>query len=311
MEPRPWPTLGCGVGLRTEHYDVITREWPRMDWFEAISENFMDSGGRPLQVLEALRRRYPVALHGVSLSIGSVDPLDADYLARLRALVERIQPAIVSDHLCWTGVEGEQLHDLLPLPFTDEAIEHVVGRVRQVQERLRRRILLENISTYVTYTHSTMPEWEFLTEVARRSGCGILLDLNNIYVNAYNHQFDPYDYVRRVPGELVGQFHVAGHTDMGTYLFDTHSRPVIDGVWNLYREALARWGPVTTLVEWDEDIPPFEYVAEEARQAREICREVLGDSPAGDARHVTELPGGHDTSREPIDPGRRGGSTLA
>ena len=247
-----------------------------MDWFEAISENFMDSGGRPLQVLEEVRRRYPVALHGVSLSIGSTDPLNAAYLTGLKTLVDRIQPAIVSDHLCWTGVEGENLHDLLPLPFTEEAVRHVVGRVQQVQERLGCRILLENVSTYVTYAHSTMPEWEFLTEVARRSGCGILLDLNNVYVNAFNHQFDPSEYVRCVPGELVGQFHLAGHTDMGAYLFDTHSRPVLDRVWDLYRDALARWGPVTTLIEWDDDIPPFEYLAEEAGQAREICRDILG-----------------------------------
>lgn len=268
---RSWPALGCGIGLRTAHYEAILCEQPAVDWFEAVSENFMDSGGRPLQVLEAVRSRYPVALHGVSLSIGSTDPLDEGYLARLKALADRIQPAIVSDHLCWTGIEGEQLHDLLPLPFTEEAVAHVASRVQQVQERLGRRILLENISTYVTYTHSTMPEWDFLTEVARRAGCGILLDLNNIYVNAYNHQFDAYEYLRRVPGELVGQFHLAGHTHMGSYLFDTHSRPVIDGVWDLYRDALRRWGPVTTLIEWDEDIPPLEYLVAEAAQARAIC----------------------------------------
>ena len=276
---RRWPTLGCGVGLRTEHYDVITREWPRMDWFEAISENFMDSGGRPLAILEQVRARYPVALHGVSLSIGSADPLNRCYLERLKALIERIDPAIISDHLCWTGVDGENLHDLLPLPFTEEAIRHVAGRVEQVQDVLERRILLENVSTYVTYQHSTMPEWEFLTAVARRCGCGILLDLNNVYVNAYNHQFDPHAYLRAIPGELVGQFHLAGHTDMGSYLFDTHSRPVIDAVWDLYREALGRWGPVTTLIEWDEDIPPFPRLAEEAEQARAIYVQVLGGQP--------------------------------
>ena len=282
MSERRWPSLGCGVGLRSEHYDVITREWPRMDWFEAISENFMDSGGRPLRVLEAVRRRYPVALHGVSLSIGSADPLDPRYLERLKALADRIEPAIVSDHLCWTGVEGEQLHDLLPLPFTEEAVRHVAGRVQRVQERLGRRMLLENVSTYVTYTHSTMPEWEFLTAVAERAGCGILLDLNNVYVNAYNHQFDPSEYLRRIPGELVGQFHLAGHTDMGGYLFDTHSRQVSDQVWALYREALTLWGPVTTLIEWDEDIPPFARLAEEADRSRAIYVQVLGGQPAAE-----------------------------
>ena len=277
MSPiRRWPTLGCGVGLRTEHYGLITREWPRMDWFEAISENFMDSGGRPLRILEEVRRHYPVALHGVSLSIGSTDPLNTEYLTRLKTLADRIEPAIVSDHLCWTGVEGEHLHDLLPLPFTEEAIRHIAGRVQQAQEFLGRRILLENISTYVTYQHSTMPEWEFLTAVAERSGCGILLDLNNIYVNAYNHQFDAYEFLRHVPGALVGQFHLAGHTDMGSYLFDTHSRPVIDDVWAMYREALTRWGPVTTLIEWDEEIPPFPQLAEEAEKSRAISVQVCG-----------------------------------
>ena len=280
MSAGRWPSLGCGVGLRTEHYDDILRDWPRMDWFEAISENFMDSGGRALQVLDAVRRRYPVALHGVALSIGSTDPLDAHYLKRLKALADRIEPVIVSDHLCWTGVEQQQLHDLLPLPFTEEAVRHVAGRVAQVQEFLGRRILLENVSAYVTFRHSTMPEWEFLTAVAERSGCGILLDLNNVYVNAYNHQFDPRDYLRGIPGELIGQFHLAGHTDMGAYLFDTHSAPVIDEVWQLYREALTQWGPVTTLIEWDEDIPPFPRLAEEAEKARAIYVQVVGGQPA-------------------------------
>ena len=268
--------LGCGVGLRSEHYEVILREWPRMDWFEAVSENFMDSGGRPRRILEQVRARYPVALHGVSLSIGSTDPLDRQYLPRLKALVDQIDPVTVSDHLCWTGVGGDNLHDLLPLPFTEEAVEHVVARIHQVQEFLGRRMLLENVSTYVTFKHSTMPEWAFLRTVAERSGCGLLLDLNNIYVNAFNHQFDPHDYLRHVPGELVGQFHLAGHTDRGGYLFDTHSRPVIDAVWELYRAALRRWGPVTTLIEWDEDIPPFPQLAQEAQTARTIAADVLG-----------------------------------
>jgi uncharacterized protein (UPF0276 family) len=277
--PGGWPILGCGVGLRAEHYDVITSAWPRMDWFEAISENFMDSGGRPLHVLEEVRRRYPVALHGVSLSIGSTDPLDRGYLARLKTLASRIDPAIVSDHLCWTGVEGENLHDLLPLPFTEEAVRHIAFRVEEVQEFLGRRILLENVSTYVRASQSTMPEWTFLTEVATRSGCGILLDLNNVYVNARNHGFDAYDYLSQVPGDLIGQFHLAGHTDMGSYLFDTHNAPVIDEVWELYRAALQRWGPVTTLIEWDDDIPDFPRLADEADKARGIFVQVLGGRP--------------------------------
>ena len=280
MTQRRWPILGCGVGLRTEHYDAIASAWPCVDWFEAISENFMDSGGRPLQILEAVRARYPVALHGVALSIGSTDPLNDSYLKRLRALVDRIDPVIVSDHLCWTGVEGRNLHDLLPLPFTEEAVRHVATRVRHVQETLGRRILLENVSAYVTYRHSTMPEWEFLTAVARQAGCGILLDLNNLYVNAVNHGFDPLAYLAGIPGELVGQFHLAGHTDEGAFLFDTHNRPVIEPVWDLYRAVLRRWGPVTTLIEWDADIPPFEYLAAEAAQARAIQAELCGRQPA-------------------------------
>ena len=272
----PWPALGCGVGLRTEHYDVVTREHPKLDWFEAISENFMDSGGRPIRILEEVRHHYPVALHGVSLSIGSTDSLNPRYLERLKTVVDRIDPEIISDHLCWTGVDGQNLHDLLPLPFTEEAVRHVAERTRQVQEFLGRRILLENISTYVTYRHSVMPEWEFLTAVAEQSGCGILLDLNNIYVNAFNHHFDPYRYMDSIPGESVGQFHLAGHTDKGAYLFDTHSRPVIEEVWDLYRHALRRFGGVATLVEWDEEIPPFPGLCEEAGKARTIYDEICG-----------------------------------
>ena len=276
-----WPALGCGVGLRREHFDCVTREWPAVDWFEAISENFIDSGGRPLHILETVRRRYPVALHGVSLSVGSADPLNETYLARLKALAQRIEPAILSDHLCWTGVDGENLHDLLPLPFTEEAIRHVVARVERVQEFLGRRILLENVSSYVTYRHSTIPEWEFLTEISKRSGCGILLDLNNIYVNSYNHSFDPGRYIDAIPEGSVGQFHLAGHTDMGPYLFDTHSCCVIEPVWRLYRHALKRFGPVATLIEWDMEIPPFSQLQQETQQARLIYDDTCSVSATG------------------------------
>lgn len=251
-----------------------------MDWFEAITENFMDSGGRPVRILEEVRRHYPVALHGVSLSIGSADPLHAGYLARLKELVERVDPFIVSDHLCWCGVDGSSLHDLLPLPFTEEAIEHVAERIGRVQDLLGRSILIENVSSYVTYRHSTMPEWEFLAETARRAGCGILLDLNNIYVNSVNHGFDPLDYIRHIPGERVGQFHLAGHTNMGRYLFDTHGGRIIDPVWRLYEQALERYGKVSTLIEWDEHIPSFERLADEARKAREFYEKAVLKSPA-------------------------------
>jgi len=264
------------MGLRNQHYPIITETWPEVDWFEAISENYMDTGGRPLQILEQVRHRYPIALHGTALSIGSMDPLSQNYLERLRKLVDRIDPFIVSDHLCWSGIDGEVLHDLLPLPFTEEAVQHVVKRVNQVQEFLGRKILLENVSTYVTYKHSVMPEWEFLTEVAKRSGCGILLDVNNIYVNAVNHKFDPREYLKNIPAEFVGQIHLAGHTDMGSFLFDTHSAPIIDSVWELYREALNLLGPVSTLIEWDENIPPFEHLLEEVEKAKTIYQQFVG-----------------------------------
>lgn len=271
--PEIFPKLGCGVGLRPKHYPIITSDWPKVDWFEAISENYMDSGGKPVAILEKIRERYPIGLHGVALSIGSTDPLNQNYLHRLKDLVERIDPAIVSDHLCWSGTGGDQLHDLLPLPFTPEAVRHVVQRVCEVQDFLKRPILLENVSTYVTYQHSVMPEWEFLAEVAKLAGCGILLDLNNIYVNSVNHGFDPITYLDNIPGDRVGQFHVAGHTDMGAYLFDTHSAQAIEPVWDLYREALKRWGQISTLFEWDENIPAFATLMKERNKAKAIYDE--------------------------------------
>ena len=265
-----WPILGCGVGLRAEHYSYILSEKPKVDWFEAVSENFMDSGGRPLEILTQIRQNYPVALHGVALSIGSADPLNLEYLERLKKLADRIDPFIVSDHLCWSGVEGENLHDLLPLPLTEEALDYVARRIQKVQEYLGRQILIENVSTYVTYRHSTIPEWQFLTQTARRAGCGILLDLNNIYVNSKNHGFNPEEYIQNVPAELVGQFHLAGHTDMGEFLFDTHSAEIIHPVWQLYEKALAAYGQVSTLVEWDAAIPEFSRLLKEADKAKTI-----------------------------------------
>jgi uncharacterized protein len=266
--------LGFGVGLRPEHYDDVLAGPRRCDWFEAITENYLDTGGRPLHVLEAVRRDYPIALHGVSLSIGSADPLNGHYLQRLQALVQRIEPVLVTDHLCWTAVDGRGLYDLLPLPYTEEALDHVASRVQQVQDALGRRILLENPSTYVQFRHSTMTEWEFLAAVAGRADCGILLDVNNVYVSAYNHGFDPRRYLDGIPQERVAQMHLAGFTDMGTYLFDTHSAPVSDAVWSLYAEAIERFGPVSTLVEWDADIPGFDRVCAEAQHARTIVEDV-------------------------------------
>jgi uncharacterized protein (UPF0276 family) len=268
MATSNWPRLGFGVGLRAEHYEHILSERPHIDWFEAITENYLDTGGRPLHVLEQVRRDYPLALHGVALSIGSTDPLDRPYLQRLRALADRIQPALVTDHLCWSSVAGRVLYDLLPLPYTEEALHHVVARVRQVQETLGRRIALENPSSYVAFRHSTMPEWEFLAAVAVEADCGILLDINNVFVTAYNLGFDPRRYIDRVPPERVAQMHLAGFTNRGAFLFDTHSAPVDERVWALYRHAVARIGIAATLVEWDADIPAFERVQAEVTRAR-------------------------------------------
>jgi uncharacterized protein len=262
-----WPRLGIGVGLRREHYDDVLRGRPGVAWFEAISENYMNSRGRPLHVLEQVRGDHPVALHGVGLSIGSTDPLSRLYLERLAALVERIEPALVTDHLCWTGVGGRSLYDLLPLPYTEESLGHVAERVRVVQDLLGRRILLENPSTYVAFRHSTMSEWEFLAALAEEADCGLLLDVNNVYVSARNLGFDPLPYLEGIPVHRVGQFHLAGFTDMGTYLFDTHSAPVHEDVWELYRLAVRRFGEVSTLVEWDADIPPWERLRAEAERA--------------------------------------------
>jgi hypothetical protein len=274
-----FPRLGCGIGLRTKHYSYVLEHWPEMDWFEIISENFMVRGGKPLWVLDRVRERYPIVMHGVSLSIGSTDPLDVDYLRELRQLAERVQPAWISDHLCWTGVGGRNAHDLLPLPYTEEAIAHVVERVRRVQDYLGRPILLENVSSYVGYRDSTMPEWEFLAEVVERADCYVLLDVNNVYVSAFNHRFDPSLYLRGVPVGRVVQFHLAGHTDCGTHLLDTHDHDVIDPVWALYAEAVRRFGPLSTLIERDDRIPEFPAVAAEAARARRIQEEIVASAP--------------------------------
>ncbi len=267
--------LGHGVGLRTKHFASYLAEPPPVDWLEAISENFMAPGGRPTTVLEKVRRDVPVVLHGVSLSIGAVDPLSERYLDDLDELVRRVEPAWISDHLCWGTYAGRYVHDLLPLPFTEEALAHVAERVERVQERLGRQILLENVSSYVAFKDSTMSEWEFLAELARRADCGILLDVNNIYVSARNHGFDPYQYLAGVPADRVGQFHIAGHSDKGRYLLDSHDHPVPDAVWDLYRAAVRSFGAVSTLVEWDDNIPPLERLVEESRRAAKIESEAL------------------------------------
>ena len=280
-----FPYLGHGIGLRPPHYAEVVNDRPAVDWFELITENFMVAGGNPRRVLREVRAHYPVVLHGVSLSLGSVDPLDATYLDRLAALAAETEPAWISDHLCWSSYGGHTGHDLWPLPFTEESLEHVARRVRAVQDRLGRRILVENVSSYLEYAHSTISEWEFLGELARRADCGLLLDVNNVFVSAHNHGFDPEAFLGGVPVDRVKQIHLAGHSDHGTHLLDSHDHPVCDGVWALYRSAVERFGAVSTLIERDDDIPPLSEVIAESRQAAAIEAEVMGRTRA-DVAHA-------------------------
>jgi uncharacterized protein len=266
------PNLGLGVGLRSAHFAHLEEHKPDVDWFEVVTENFMDSGGRPRRLLDRIAARYPVVVHGVSLSIGSTDPLDFDYLARVRRLADDIGTRWISDHVCWTGVAGINTHELLPLPFTEETLNHVVNRIKIVQDFLERPLVLENPTTYVTFARSTLSEWEFLARMAENSDCGLLLDINNVYVSAANNGFDPGEYLRALPHERVVQMHLAGHDDLGTHLLDTHDRPVATPVWELYREAIELTGPVSTLLEWDDRLPPFDDVHAEVLRAREYMR---------------------------------------
>lgn len=270
---------GVGLGLRSVHYEHVLGSRPAVPWFEVISENYMGlrggQGGRPLEVLERVRRDYPLALHGVSLNIGSADPLDEAYLSRLKSLSDRLRPAVVSDHLCWTGVGGRNAHDLLPLPYTQEALGHLARRVQRVQDALGRRLALENVSSYIAYSHSEMAEWEFLGELCKRSGCALLLDVNNVYVSAVNHGLDPVDFLRGVPADRVVQMHLAGHSSEDGFLIDTHDHPVSVPVWDLYAEAVRLFGDVPTLIEWDEKIPAFGVLEAEAARAEKIRTEVL------------------------------------
>jgi uncharacterized protein (UPF0276 family) len=287
---REFPALGCGVGLRPVHYAHVLDTRPAVDWFEVISENFMVPGGRPLHVLERVRADYPLVLHGVSLSIGSSDPLDLAYLGELRALAERIEPAWVSDHLCWTGVGGHNLHDLLPLPYTEEALAHVVERIKRVQDTLGRRIALENVSSYLEFNDSHLTEWEFLAALAERADCAILLDVNNIFVSAYNHGFDPHTYLAAVPRGRVAQYHLAGHSDHGTHLLDTHDHPVRDEVWALFADAVRDIGPRSTLIEWDDRLPAFERLCAEAEQARAVAAAAARHADADRNRATAPAP---------------------
>jgi len=271
------PTLGFGLGLRVEHYETILDERPAVDWFEALTENYLVPGGKPLHNLARIREHYPMVLHGVSMSIGTAQPLDRDYLEQVKALAQRIEPAWISDHLCWTGVAGKNLHDLMPLPYTDEALKHVVQRVRTVQDILGRRLLLENVSSYVTFRDSRMSEWEFLRAVAQEADCLILLDINNIYVSSINHEFDAREYLGAIPVERVQQIHLAGHQNHGDYLIDSHDHPVPDPVWALYADAVRRFGHVATMIERDANIPPLAELQDELLAARRTADAALSE----------------------------------
>jgi hypothetical protein len=262
------PDLGIGVGLRTVHYREILDETPNVGWFEIITENFLRTQGRPLAILERVAERYPIVMHGVSLSIGSTDPLDHGYLREVAALRDRVGARWVSDHLCWTGVNGVNTHDLLPLPYTAESLDHVAARVDAVQQLWGAPLILENPSSYVEFQATTMPEWAFLAELCRRTGCGLLLDVNNVYVSSRNHGFDPLEYLRAVPMDRVVQVHVAGHTDLGTHCIDTHIGPVVPPVWALLRAAWQLGLRASILLEWDAEIPPLAEVIAEAAKAR-------------------------------------------
>ena len=262
------PNLGLGLGLRAVHYSYILENHPDVDWFEIISENYIDSQGRPRYVLEQLAERYDIVMHGVSMSIGSTDPLDFEYLGRLKRLAQSVDARWVSDHVCWTGVAGINAHDLLPIPYNEQSLRHLVKRIGIVQDVLERPLVLENPSSYVTFAGSTMSEWEFISRMAEQSGCGLLLDVNNVYVSSVNHDFDPVEYLHSIPADRVVQFHLAGHTDCGTHLVDTHDGEVVDPVWNLYRIAQELTGGASTLLEWDARIPEFPVVHAEVLKAR-------------------------------------------
>lgn len=273
MDSRP-ANLGFGLGLRAQHYRDILDGSPAVDWFEVISENYMVPGGQPLRMLDAIAERYPVVMHGVSLSIASTSPLDQDYLRDLKALARRVKPRWVSDHLCWTGVHGNNLHDLLPVPYTEEALDHVVSRISQVQDLLGRRLVIENVSSYIEYQCSEMSEWEFVAEVARRSDCWLLLDVNNVFVSGINHDFNAAQFLDAIPADRVVQFHLAGHSEGETCLIDTHDQPVSEDVWSLYAKAIERFGPVSTMIERDDNIPPLASLVEELDRARGVSAEV-------------------------------------
>lgn len=291
-----YPNLGFGLGLRSVHYPHILERWPDMDWFEIISENYMDSKGRPRYVLDQIAERYPIVMHGVSMSIGSTDPLDMEYLKKLKKLADELPAAWVSDHVCWTGVAGRNAHDLLPIPYNEDTLAHLAERIRTVQEILERPLVLENPSSYLTFAQSTLSEWEFLTRMTAVTGCGLLLDVNNVYVSCVNHDLDPVEFLQSLPHERVVQFHLAGHTNCRTHIIDTHDGPVIDPVWELYRLAHELTGGVSTLLEWDAKIPEFPVLHAEVLKAR---RFVSGEISLHDKTRASAQPNGKTTVPHP------------
>ena len=269
------PYLGFGLGLRTEHYEYVLQNRPDIDWFEVVTENFMVAGGKPRYYLDKISEQYPIVMHGVSLSIGSSDPLNWDYLMHLKTLANEVKPQWISDHLCWTGINNVNSHDLLPLPYNEETINHLAERIRIVQDFLGRQILIENVSSYLTFKNSLMNEWEFYSAVVEEADCLMLLDINNIYVSARNHDFNANDYIDSIDKKRVQQIHLAGHTDYGDYVIDTHDNTVCDPVWSLYRRALEKFGKVSSMIERDDNIPEFAELEQELNQARQIAAEVF------------------------------------
>lgn len=269
------PFLGYGLGLRPDYYEEILAQKPDLDWFEIVTENYLVPGGKPLHYLDRIRQIYPIVMHGVSLSIASSDALDFDYLQQIKDLAKHIEPVWISDHLCWTGVGGLNLHDLMPIPYTRQAIEYIVPRIMQIQEFFGRRILLENVSSYLTYKQSEMTEWEFVAEVVKQADCYVLLDVNNVYVSSVNHHFDPMDYINAMPADRIAQIHLAGHSNQGDHIIDTHDAPVINPVWNLYAKTIERFGRVSTMIERDDNMPPLEELLAEVRKAKRIVQQVI------------------------------------
>ncbi|MDP2561905.1 DUF692 domain-containing protein [Psychrobium sp. 1_MG-2023] len=263
--------LGFGLGLRTQHFEDVLSSKPKVDWFEIISENFMVDGGKPRYYLDAIAEQYPIVMHGVSMSVGSVTPLDQQYLTNLKKLISHVKPRWISDHLCFSQAGNVNSHDLLPMPYTEEAIDHIAARIRQVQDTLGQQMLLENVSSYLTYQSSELSEWDFYNEVCQRADCYMLLDINNIYVSARNHQFNALDYLNAIDKTRVRQIHLAGHQDYGDYVIDTHDHPICDPVWSLYESAVQRLGKVSTMIERDDNIPSLNELVNELDMARKIA----------------------------------------